>query len=542
MVEAIRAIKAVIHDPQKAKAIRGMFPGLPIDKEIELRANNGLSEARLLSGSDNVLEIPLAQFIELKKSNNIAVENKDGAKGYSLEDKVQLLNASSYENSILGVLNNVKNFWRRAFGRKTGMFSWILSWTFQYLGFNDIDDVEKVIKQPSFVQGFAEYYKVAKNKSKEEANDFLKKYFEEDKSKQIVAKLALKTIKAFKMLPKWFVGIFPPIFCIQNILVPPLLKFFFKEEGKINKVLNVLFIGNPWIDEFVSTTMGVFNKEIKETKSYLKSASEQKENKPTENEDPSPIDSIVLTDLNEEQYKLRKALDKVNEGLERLLGRKSNVSSLIVYGALRCYGFKDYQDLANKTIKKEGFVQELHKCLTEFEIEKKKKNENETTILNRIIDKHFSSADKKEQQKEQQVAKIALAVILMANNLSSGFVDKGPKRFGMFYSFQYLFMPIVSKLIGKESFIGKALELLAVVNPLLNDFCLDPVATFSEEVKAVQKETESIKHLLPQLPKVVTGKPITYIINTAKSIWNSIREFVQKFGKSKGINVEVGSP
>ena len=198
--------------------------------------------------------------------------------------------------------------------------------------------------------------------------------------------------------------------------------------------------------------------------------------------------------------------------------------------------------MANKTIKKEGFVQELHKCLTEFEIEKKKKNENETTILNRIIDKHFSSADKKEQQKEQQVAKIALAVILMANNLSSGFVDKGPKRFGMFYSFQYLFMPIVSKLIGKESFIGKILEALAIVNPVINDFCLDPIATFREEVIGVKKETESIKHLLPQLPRVFTGKPITYIANTAKSIWNSIQQFVQKIGRSSEVNVEAGTP
>ncbi|MBI3591330.1 MAG: hypothetical protein HY094_08160 [Candidatus Melainabacteria bacterium] len=548
MSPVFKAIRAIVDNPQKVEEVKTFLRGLPIaekDKEkinsgIELCGNSKLQEGPYEVVTDpngkSFLEVPTTEFIKIR--NLISSQNNISSEYYSPEDTDKLVGLTSQEDSMLSALNNIKDFWHRAFGRRTGLFSWVLSWTFKRFGFSEFEKVEETLNSPSFVQGFAKYYKMAKNESKEKSNAFLGELFKENEPQQKLAKLALKTINIFNKLPEPFVKIFPLIFCIQNVTVPILSKFFFK-EGLFSKLLNTLFVVNPWLDEFISSIMGVFQKEIKGTKESLKGYSKTQEDNPNKIEDSSPVNSIVLTSLDKEQYKLKKAVDKVNEAFDRLLGRKNNISSIALNIILRLYGFKDYQDFAERTIKKESFVRNLYKCLEEFS----KENQEGGTIIDKKLSekvKKYFPDSTKEQQKEQQVAKIILAVISMTNNLSEKFVKSGPKIFGQIYSFQYLFMPLVSKFLGNKGFIGKLLGFFAIVNPLVNDFCMDPIATFQEEVLSIRKETESIKHLLPQLPKVQIGNPVNYVVKTAKSVWDSVRNFVQGKFSGKAARVEPG--
>lgn len=528
MVDAVRAIRAVIHNPQKASEVRESLAGLSQDEKEKQRL---IKTTRIkpsseittpykfvtdLEGND-VLEISKDKFQEIKAQTN--VENQ--GESISHEEKDQLIGLSKHEDSVFGALNNVRHFWHRAYGRRTGLFSWILSWTLKYAGFDDIEQVDKTLVDPQFVKGFAEY---KKKDSKEEANIALENNFKDNKSKQSLAKLALTTLNLFDKLPNWLVSVFPPIFCIQNVAVPFLKKFFFT-EGPINIALNAMQIINPWLDEFASTLMGVFKKEINGAKQSLKAASEARnDDQPKRIEDDSQINSVVITDLGDEkQYKLKGAVDKVNQAFERLLGRKSNISSLVAHVILKCYGFDGYKDFAKKTIEKEGFIQNLNNLLSELG-KKDNGNNGEVTIFDQGFSekliKHFPDT------KERQVAKILLSVISMTNNLSDNFIKNGPRTFGSIYSFQYLFMPIISKLVGHEGLLGKLCGFVAFVNPILNDLLLDPVATFQEEVLGVRKTTEPIKDLFPRLG--LSANPINYVVKTGKLVWNSVQNFAKE--------------
>lgn len=442
------------------------------------------------------------------------------------EQQDRYLDFTPRENQINDTLNNVRHFLHRALGRTTGMFSRVLNWTLKYLGYdmkNDsFSDVENTMKDPSFIREFASLHDAAKDTSAD-----LNKTFNGDGKKQKLAGFLSKIINLFDKLPDKVVDKFPLLFCFHNVAIPWLAKIF--HEGILGKFFSFMRIINPWIDEFLSATMGVFKHEIKNVKRNIG----ELRNKPGESveasrsqsssiESKEEIDTISLSGLTKEQYSLKKIVDKVNSAFERLIGRENNISALVFKGILNTYGFSNYQQFARATVSTDDFILKLHKCLIEAS-EDKKAGETEST-LNKKIDEVFH-----DDPKQCQVAKVLVSIISIAKDMDEKYITSYPRKFGNVYSWQYLFMPLLTVLVGNKGFFGKLFNFIADVNPIINDFCFDPLATFQEEIKGVKAESKSISHLLPEIPKLSWVGAYDRAFSSVRSIWGTIRKFISDF-------------
>lgn len=450
--------------------------------------------------------------------------------GCVFEKEDRFLDLLPFEENINGALNNVRYFINRSLGRTTGMFSRVLKAIFGYLGFNIsndsfINEANNNLTSPSFIKKVARHFYLNSVNGGEKSTSIDGGFQNNDKQKGL-AWLSLKIINVFNKLNPNFVTLFPLTFCFANVLTPWLAKL----NGSVGTFFKILRVVNPWIDEFLSTTMGVFKGEILKVKENLKGAqkvieSNDKEENILSHECPGDIESkpscevdlIELSPFSKEQYALKKTVDEVSSGLERLIGKKNNISSVVINILLRSYGFKDYQDFAARTVHKPEFIMKLHECL--HEAKRKVKAGEKDVSLNREVENKFTDF------KEKQVARVALALITLSRGLDEKQITVYPRVFGSFYSWQYLFMPLVTLIIGNKSLIGKSLNLIADINPIINDFCFDPLATFQEEIMTIRKESESISNILPVLPKVSLRQAIDKVLATGKEVWKNIKDF-----------------
>lgn len=462
--------------------------------------------------------------------------SQDVSQNYVLEKEDRFLDFSPFEKHVNEALNNVRYFLSRALGRTTGMFSRVLKFLFGYLGFDVSsdqfsDDLKSGLANPESIKEIARLYHLGVNGAEDRS---VSENFQGNEKQKALSKFVLKIVNVFDKLNPNFVSWFPLSFCFVNVLTPLLAKL----GGSVGKTFKILRVINPWIDEFLSSVMGVFKHEILKVKDNLNKAQEissgdhTKESlfsrdKPRDaDKSKEEIYSIDLLDLSKEQYALKKTIDGVSSALERLIGKKNNISSIIIYILLRSYGFKDYQDFAAKTILKADFIKNLHECLVE--VTRKKKAGETNASLNKEVERKFTDP------KERQVARGLLALITLSRSLSKEQVTTYPRMFGSFYSWQYLFMPLITVFVGKKNLIGKLLNLIADINPVINDFCFDPLATFQEEIMAIKKESMAISDLLPTLPQVSLRRAIDKVIATGKDIWKIVKDFSGKLTFATG--------
>lgn len=429
---------------------------------------------------------------------------------------------SEYEQNVHNMIVNGTDILRRIFNRRSGIFSWILLLTLKCLGFKDLKtfeyDFEKVeketVKDPEFSKKFAIYYSRYRQAGKAEADKLLPQLFKVEEAKegddpiqaqdrinaserkQSAAKLYLTTINISNKIPEWFVNWFSVVFSVQNIFMPWLSWLF--PKGIFGGIFHTFRIINPSIDELVSTTVALNGDKMSNIQKICQKLGNKKPEQfapreQTKEQDDRRIGTITLSNLNAEGYGLKQIRDGMSAGIKRLWGFQRNATSWIVTFILKGLKFKDYSDFEQKIVKKPQIIEALYEHLKEIG-ESKRKDVS--------IAKVFNIDDRIKDSKQRNVAKGILALLVIANNVRENFLKKVPQYFGLPYSILYPVLPLLSTLIGERGFFGKLIGWVQRISPLVNDLCVDLIASAFEETDAVKTlmETEKTKGLFKNLP------------------------------------------
>lgn len=527
MSSDVKKVSSVIVFAPKTQEVKQYLfdrSNLPIEEEVKTKIESGELSRFVVDSTLKDEEINVGQrFVKGREKDVVRLSSNhmraildlvqsNGAQGVSnnfvLEPTGFVEGLSDEEQRIGNALKNVTDILRRVYGRRTGMTSWILYWFLRSYGFNkepsqdDFGPIESDLKDPDFVKSFAKYYSLLQAQYEDDAKEFLQNTFGKDVKKQKLASLAANLINICQMIPKPILDIIPPVFCSLNILTPLLARFVFK-KGPLHNILSVLRGVNPWIDEFGAGLMGVFKPEIESVQKSLKGET-------TLPERCNGIELVELTNLEgKEQYGLRKVVEKINSAFDRLLGRKSTLSSWIALLALKLIKFKDYHHFASQTIESPSFIPEFYSSLKNSE----GKDSSDKEVKPQL-------ADPKDKT-DKTVASVVKYLVSTVKSMSDDFIDKAPKVFGRFYSLQYLFMPIVSALVGDKGFWGRLIGFIRDFNPILNDAFFELLATFREEcigVKNILEEDKNVDNLFPEIHRKGLDKVVENIQGFAKTV------------------------
>lgn len=499
-------------------------PGLPQVREIILpfAQNKDANEIETVKLKENTtnghskeseLYLPLNDYHKFLHTL-LQLKTKEDEEPVLVREKIDHFpNPRNYDEKVHNALKNVRDILSRAYERRTGMFSWALYLMLNYFGFegDKVENIKQTLQDPKFAEDFTKYYSIVKNNGTEEGEKFLNETFKDEKAQKL-AKLVFTNISICDRVPAKFIQRFPIIFSIFNLGTPVLLGFmslFGLKTGTIYKFFDCLRIINPWISEFIAEPTAIFKAEINEVKKNIPRVQKENEQKI----EKEIVDSVELKDLSEEQYKLQKIASRVDSAFERLFGRETTLSSWIVKGLLWWFfNKKDYRAFAKPIVTDTEFTQKLHSHL-----QKVKENTSFREEMN-LLDNSF-----KEKKEQKLIGGIISLVASIAKSLPDWFINKAPRYFGLPYSFQYLFMPILTKIWGTDTFFGKLLAILRDVNPWINDLLLDPIATFQEEIREVREESQKLPELIPErkMPNTLNG-----IIQRFKSFGNTIRSLV----------------
>lgn len=469
---------------------------------------------------------------EYKAVVNKLKEKLKGQEGnaYTLEKTNKFPGLTSYEEQIQESLKSVSDMLGRSYGRRTGMFAWCLMLLLKFYGFekDNYKPIEKVLKEdPDFVKQYAKYYSLLQNGEKGKANEYLEGNFNKDEKKQSLAKLVCFVMNTCNKLPSKFLFIFPIAFSVQNLLIPLFARVV--KTGPVGKLFDFMRLINPWISEFAAEPIGLYKSEIDNVKTTLPKeyksdaiTQAQPVNEPAE-KDQEKVESIKVTNLTEQEYRLQKIVEKVNSAFERLFGRKTTLSSWLLTGLLWLSPkkYKNYQEFANRFVDNPEFIKKLCSYLIEIKA-LKERGDISPKEESKLFKEKFANLE------ERTIARVAYIAISIANYVPDWLIYKAPKYFGLPYSFQNLFMPIITKFVKEEGFWGKLLGVVRDVNPIINDLIFDPASTFEEEIRSVRQESESIKDLLPKLVrKESVPKVLDTLFGHLKTLITSIRDFVK---------------
>lgn len=479
-------------------------------------------------------------ILETALKSKEVVEGSDGSKEKDFSEGIhyrqiknkETVDFTEKEKEMHTALENVNSILRRLFGRRTGMTSWILFGVLKNAGYvnftkDDYYQIQNDLTDPSFTRVFTEYYSRYK-KDRQSAQEYIESvYKNSDIKKQKLAGLAAKVIDICDRLPVSVVKNVPKMFCFQNVGIPLAMRFLtmFKmanSDSPLIRLLDFVRTINPWLDEFGAGQMGIFKKEIEATKENLVKI-DQISNDTVQgekiNKQRKP-NSIKIVDLDIEENTLKDMMKNVNAAGDRLFGRDSTISSQVAKFLLRHYKFGNYQDLASKTFEREEFVQKLCSQLKQSSSTKGIKRLHE---IYKGIDKEFSNP------MEKGVARAAVGIISIAKNMSEFVIEKLPKYFGIFYSPQYLFMPIITKFVKEDTTWGKIFSFVRDINPFLNDAFFDLVATFRDEILDIRRQAnrETVSGLIPDSPMNIDS-----VIGYSKSLFETIKALPKKWAKT----------
>ncbi|GEM_PF-6080116 len=445
---------------------------------------------------------------------------------YVIEATDRFLGFSNDEQKVHDLLRNISDMLSRVYDRRTSSSAWMLLMYLQRLGIEDDgkesipQKIDKMLKDPAFVKVFTEYLRL-KRTDRGKAESYLHTAFQEDDNagqKKEIAKLSSKIIGISSGLPDWIVSIFPVVFTAQNILMP----WFINEKedsqkGLFSKFANMMVILNPWIGDYFTELLGNLMKEVRSIRSvsgnlFVNNNTERKNpavHGVVQNPEGVVVDEVKLTDYNHEEYGLQRIVKDVNDAFERLFGKNTTLSSLLLNGMLWLFSSKNknYQKFAAQYVENPTFIKKLCDYL--------KKGEKSN------IDEVF-----KDLPGGSVVSRIILGIVKGVRSISEDTIKRVTSTFGLIYSIQNLFIPILAHVF-KRGFLGGLIRFLRIANPPVNDLLVDHLGNFRKEILSVLNA--KMIHLFPKLD-IKLG--ISGLIQNFKSVLGAIRGFVgNRFNK-----------
>ena len=167
----IRAVKTTLFNDRADAARRhlellvGRDDVSKIGKVSEIKLSGKLEKGYIVSNDGSILTLPKTGFDELLHLT--APANKDGGENHLEEKQDYCVDFTPYENHIYKALNNVRDFFKRALGRTTGMFSRLLKLVIDSVGYRfDKGTLESVFSRiekdtfnnPTFIRDFSKYF------------------------------------------------------------------------------------------------------------------------------------------------------------------------------------------------------------------------------------------------------------------------------------------------------------------------------------------------------------------------------------------------
>ncbi len=436
---------------------------------------------------------------------------------YIVENTDKYTGFSKLENIAQQALKNISDILERAHSRRTNSPSWILSLLLHSFGLakDDYSQVKKVLEKPDFIKSFAEYLEIKEKHGKFAAGKFLEKSIQSSKKTELsetkIIKLCSFVKDVFENVPKPAVNIFPIVFSIQNIFMPWISDHLLKEGTLLKKIADTMVVLNPWIGDYCAELLGNFKHEIHCIKNVKNTTAQQTIGVNCEGGNIQ-VGEINLTGLNPNEYKLQKIVKKVNEGFERLLGKQNTLSSLSLTAVLWLSGKGvNYKKFAAEYVDNPEFIKKFYHYL----------EGGCTKNLDTVFGKGTS---------QSLVAKIIMGAVRFSRSITEDFIIKTSNAFGLFYSVQNLFMPILS-LFVKEGKLGTAIKILRKVNPLINELFVDHIGNFRKEILDVQRAP--LSNLFPRFDIDVhlgIKKGLGNALGYAKSLFLNIRNFGKSFG------------
>lgn len=399
----------------------------------------------------------------------------------------------------LGILSEILD---RAYNRRTTLTGWILYFVSTSYGLknDDFGPVSRILKDSSFAKVFTEYKKLAEE-NQTEADNYLKSVKFDKKENDLSSEAKQKLVKtASFLLDKYnnlnldFVKNFPKVFCIQNIAMP-FLKWAFPKV----KLFDFMVCINPWIYDLVSENLGNYVGEIKGLQ-----AVEQEVNK------ERVISEINLTTLSREEFSLQNIMKKINSMVERVFGKDSTVSAMIVKDLLKRYKGMEYKVFAEQfteDTKEEGFIKELYKGLCK----------------NAEAPEGIFDQGKEKGSDKYWVAKIISRITRVATSVTPKCIKESSNTFGAIFAPLNLAMPLLAKVFHK-GFLGFMTHAALKVFPIANELLFDHLANFRKEILDIQEGTsdESMAKLFKPIQIKSKSEAFT---TSVKYLWDSIKGF-----------------
>lgn len=477
-----------------------------IQGELKIKFSDDIGEGFKRDSDGQSLILNRASFNELvqcaveeKKSDQVLEE-------YVIEDTERYSGFSKSESIAQQTLNNISDILERVHSRRTNSPSWILSLLLRSFGLKKDDylQVKKLLERPDFIKVFAEYLNIKEKQGKVEANKVLDgKLQNQELNGQKLIKLCSFLKSVFDYVPRPFVNVFPLAFSLQNIFMPWLSDHVLKEDTVLKKVADTMVVLNPWIGDYCSEILGNFKQEIRNIKNS-KGDNKIHTLSVNSNGENLEVGELNLTSLNSNEHKLQKIMKKVNEGFDRLFGKQNTLSSLAMTGILWLSGNgTEYGRFAAKYVDNPEFIKKFYKYLEGG------CKENPDDVFKR----------------SSLIAKIILGAVQFSRSMSEGFIKNTSNIFGLFYSIQNLFMPILSMFV-KEGGFGKVVRFLRNANPLINELFVDHIGNFRKEILDIQRAP--LSNLFPQFDPGIK-KGLSNAIEYGRALLGNIRSFGQRF-------------
>lgn len=463
---------------------------------------------------EGVLRIAMSQsenlVRDIKSELDLEQEKTPDEQIYDLEKTSESADSlTSEEKKSQASLEFISDILDRAYNRRTTLTSWILYFMFG-LKDDNFGPVSKILKSSYFARVYTKYKRLAEM-SKSGAENYLKTEFkknEEDEvspeEKQKLIRRASFLIDNYNKLNMSFVRTFPKIFCIQNITMP-----FLKMLLPKVKLFDFMVTINPWLYDLISENLGNYVGEIGEIQSVKKETDEK------------VISEIRLTPLSYEEFSVQKIMRNVHDGLDRVFGKNSTVSSMIANKLLDTkLGYKSFKLFAKEFLedtKKEGFIEKL--CIG---LKENAENPESQFKIN---------GDKKEKEK-YWVAAVISRIIRFARTVTPKWVTEYSNIFGAVFVPLNLTMPLIAKVFHK-GFLGFITHTLIKVFPIANELLFDHFANFRKEILDIQKEINSDESKsLSKLFPPIEGK--SALTSGLKRLWDSIKGLAASklYGKS----------
>ncbi len=443
----------------------------------------------------------LKQFVESLQSG---LENQGEKEDRVFIDETLSKNASRIElapdeEKAHVSLHNVADILDRAYNRRTTLTSWIAYHVFKSYGFkeDDFEPIKNILKDPEFAKVFAEYKRRAEIDPLD-AQKFLSGTFQEKDGeaepevKQKLVKNAIFLIDNYNKLNLDFVKLFPKIFCIQNIAMP-----FLKWLCPNVKLFDFMVTVNPWVYDLVSENMGNYVGEIEAIQNVSKSKDKI-------------LGEIKLSPLTYKEFSLQKIIKNISSGFERILGKESTVSSIIVNKVLKDNQYNSFQEFAKEfteDTKDDGFIKKLYEGLKEG-------------AGSDIPENKFND------YKKSWGAKIIWGITSFARSIPAKKIKEYSNIFGAIFVPLNLAMPILAKVFDK-GLLGFVTNSALKIFPIANELLFDNLANFRKEMLDIQKETsdESIASLFPAINPKATYQACT---SSLSNLYDTVKAFFSK--------------